>query len=236
MRYIGGKHRIAKQLAGAILPHVGTRRLIEPFCGGLSATVALQPVLASDASEPLIRLIEAVRRGWEPRFDSVTDEDYAKSRAKSEDECDPQDTFHLLCCSYGGKWKGGLTRGGSSEPNRDFPKQGRNALLRKVRATMDVTFAHGSYSDYSPGPGDVFYCDPPYAGVTNGYATGPFDSETFWDWVKWSGERGALMFVSEFRGPDWAEVHAEFPSRTDLRKRDAGQQATVEKLFRVGEL
>lgn len=229
MRYIGGKHRIAKQLAGAILPHVRGRRLVEPFCGGLSATVALQPHEASDASEPLIRLIEAVRGGWEPPAE-VTEEMYEE--AKLSDKIDPLTFFILQGNSYGGKWRAGYAR----DNRRNATGDSTRALFRKVRATMDVTFTYASYTDWAPRSGDVFYCDPPYAGVTNGYATGPFDSGAFWDWVRWSGERGALMFVSEFRGPGWADVHAEFPSRTDLRKRDAGQQATVEKLFRVGEL
>lgn len=227
MRYIGGKHRIAKQLASAILPHVGTRRLIEPFCGGLSATVALQPVVASDASEPIIRLIDAVRGGWEPPSE-VTEEMYQTARGTGT----PLEAFCGHCCSFGGKWWGGYAR----EKGRNFALQGRNALLRKVRATIGVTFKHGGYQEWEPGRGDVFYCDPPYAGVTNGYATGPFDSEMFWNWVREGGERGALIFISEFHGPDWADVHAEFLSRTDLRKRNTEKQATVEKLFRVGDL
>jgi len=64
MRYCGGKSRIAGWLAEQIAPFRAGRRLVEPFCGGLSATVALQPQLASDASVPLIHLIRACRRNF----------------------------------------------------------------------------------------------------------------------------------------------------------------------------
>lgn len=227
MRYIGGKHRIAKQLSQVILPHREGRRFLEPFCGGLSATVALQPDMASDASEPVIRLVNAIRDGWNPP-ENVTEDDYRQSRGSGE----PLEAFCGLCCSFGGKWFGGYAR----EEGRNFALQGRNALLRKVEATRNVQFLHRSYEQVDVQYGDLLYCDPPYAGTTNGYATGPFDSESFWDWVKWAGNTcGALVFISEFNGPEWADVHAEFPSRTDLRKRDAGRQATIEKLFRVGD-
>ena len=227
MRYVGGKHRIAKQLAGSILPHVRGRRLIEPFCGGLSATVSLQPDVASDASETLIKLIMAVRCGWEPPT-HVSEFDYNAAKGTGTE----MEAFCGHCMSFGGKWWGGYAR----ESGRNFALQGRNALLRKVEATRAVAFSCQSYDAYRPAPGDVFYCDPPYRGVTNGYATGPFDSDAFWDWVRVGAQRGALMFVSEFQGPDWATVHAEFSSRTDLRKRDAGQQKTIEKLYAVGDL
>lgn len=227
MRYIGGKHRIAKQLAQAILPRRDGRRFLEPFCGGLSATVALQPDVASDASEPLIKLIQAVRSGWEPPTE-INFNTWKENRRQNT----PLGAFVSHCLGFGGDWNGGYAR----EGGRNFALQGRNALLRKVEATRGVQFLHRSYEQVDVRYGDLIYCDPPYAGTTNGYATGPFDSEAFWDWVKWAGNTcGALVFVSEFNGPDWAEVHAEFPSRTDLRKRDAGQQVTVEKLFRVGD-
>ena len=61
MRYLGGKFRIAKKLAPIILELAKGRTLIETFCGGLSMTEQLRTVYASDASVPLISLIQAVR-------------------------------------------------------------------------------------------------------------------------------------------------------------------------------
>jgi len=229
MRYIGGKHRIAKLLAGSILPHVRDRRLIEPFCGGMSATVALQPQFVSDACSPLIRLINSVRGGWEPPAE-VSEQMYQE--ALGGDHNNPLTFFILQGNSYGGKWRGGYAR----DARRNATGDSTRALIRKVGATMSTIFTNACYWDWTPGPGDVFYCDPPYRGVTNGYATGPFDSDAFWDWVRDGAQRGALMFVSEFQGPDWATVHVEYPSRTDLRKREGGEQKTVEKLYIVGDL
>lgn len=227
MRYCGGKSRIAEKLAEQIIPwRKPGGRFIEPFCGGMSATVKLQPDFASDASEPLIRLIKAVRDGWDPPCE-VTEEVYQDSKGSGT----ALEAFCGHCCSWGGKWWGGFAR----EDGRNFAQQGRNALLRKIEATRGVDFTACDYSDWICGEGDLLYCDPPYRGTTNGYATGPFDSDAFWAWARETADRGAVVFVSEFSGPGWAKEHCQFDSRTDLRKRGGGQ-ASVEKLFRLGAM
>lgn len=226
MRYIGGKHRIARHLATAILPYRNGRRLIEPFCGGLSATVTLQPDIASDINEPLIKLIEAIRDGWIPPSE-VSEETYLSSKGGG----DALEAFCGFCCSFGGKWFGGYAR----EGNRNFALQGKNALLRKVEATKNVHFLNKSYDQINLNYRDVIYCDPPYKNTTNGYQLNRFDTEEFWDWCLWANKTyEALIFISEFEGPEGISIHSEFNSVTDLRKSE--KQQTVEKLFRIGDL
>lgn len=225
MRYCGGKHRIAKKLADTILPFAKGRNLIEPFCGGLSATVQLQPTLASDASKPLISLITSVREGWVPP-EEVTETEYNQARKLPPE--DPLHGFCAFCCSFGGKYWGGYAR----EPGRNFAKQGKNALIRKVEATRNTNFLCARYDLLKIPEGSVVYCDPPYVGTTLGYSVRDWDSEKFWNWVI-STSNHSLVFVSEFKAPRGVEVFAEFPSKTDLRTTKRSQD-TVEKLFVSG--
>lgn len=229
MRYLGGKNWIADQLAGAILPQSKGRRILEPFCGGLSMTAALQPAVASDASEPLIRLIQAVRSGWTPP-DHVSEDDY---NAVKSGHHDIMWCYVGLCCTWGGKWWGGYTR--SHERQRDPTGAAKRRLIKLIEATQDTEFVHQSYEQLHVQYGDVVYCDPPYLGTTFGYASSPqFSHENFWEWVRWIASHGALVFVSEFTAPGDIECCMELPRKTNVRAaKDCG--IAVDKLYRIGD-
>jgi len=219
MYYLGGKHRIAKLLAAEIIPRV-QGRLFEPFHGGMSSTVALQPTYASDCFEPLTRLVSALRAGWEPP-DFVTEETYNSVRGAGT----PLESFAGFCCSFGGKWFGGYARG----KKRNYAMDGKRSLAKKIAATRNVKFTHRDYFWTPARFGDTIYCDPPYAGTTKYKGTKDFDHAVFWDWCNWQASRGVLVFVSEFSGPPWY-VLREFKSKSDMHtiKRE---QCTIEKLF-----
>jgi len=232
VRYIGGKSRVAKRLAAAILPHAQGRRLVEPFCGGLSATMHLKPAIASDSNPYLIDLVNAVRDGWvPPNVLSHAEYHELKDRYKAG-ESDPLISFAAICCSFGGKWWGGYARGGASEMGRNFCREGKNGLLKKVEATRGTTFTSMPYNRVRVRSGDVLYCDPPYTGTTNGYLDKSFDSEAFWDWCQWAADLGALVFVSEFKSPPGTKLHKAFMANTDLNKK--GNQTTIERLYVLG--
>jgi DNA adenine methylase len=221
MQYLGGKHKLAKWLAAHILPRK-QGRLFEPFHGGLSATVALQPYVASDSFEPLTRLIAAVRAGWEPP-EIVTEETYFKVRGSGT----PLEAFVGFCCSYSGKWYAGYAKDNAKNPS--YARQGKNALLRKINATRSVHFQHRDYFWVDPQPGDTLYCDPPYMGTTTYGGLPAFDHKLFWNWCEWQAKRGVLVFVSEFTGPSQyvlAKIESKTAIRTKLR-----DHITNEKLF-----
>ena len=70
-----------------------------------------------------------------------------------------------------------------------------------------VSFHHRTYDAWDIGPGDVVYCDPPYAGTTGYKGTPTFDHDQFWDTCRKWHELGASVFVSEFTAPnDWRPV------------------------------
>lgn len=224
MRYLGGKHKVKKWLAATILPRV-QGRLFEPFHGGLSATVALQPYCASDAFKPLVDLVKAVRGGWLPPEDITKEEFYALRGGGTLEE-----TFSRFACSFGGDWNGGYAKNRDPKTGRIFSYApgSRTALLRKIAKTKNVNFCHRDYLWIDAKPGDTIYCDPPYAGTTS-YGTGPFNHELFWDWCRWQASHGVLVFVSEFSGPSDLNF---FPlANYKMKLHGAGAERPLEKLF-----
>jgi DNA adenine methylase len=226
MQYLGGKSRIAKKLAPIILELAKGRTLIEPFCGGLSMTEQLRPAYASDASVPLISLIQAVRAGWDPP-DNVSEAEYAYARTLP-----PTHPAHGFCgfgCSFGGKLWGGYARGNTSHV--DYIRGSRNALLRQIPATVTTEFGCCCYSAWKGNDVTAFYCDPPYVGTTEYNST--FDSQRFWQWCVEQTARGALVLVSEFTSPSGiANVVFELPRNIQLHT-SRKTCVTVERLFRV---
>ena len=137
MRYSGGKGKIAAKLAACLLslPH---KRIIEPFFGGLSMTVALQPSYASDASLPVVTLVNAVRAGWRPP-EEVSEELYRECAARKTQHDDPLVAF-VGHCTFGGKWYGGLARGHVRQ--REPVRAAARTLLARVAACPNTTFEH----------------------------------------------------------------------------------------------
>ena len=205
MRYSGGKAKTSGPLCAAIKSVCGdARAIVEPFCGGLSMTVRLQPREASDISRPVITLVDAVRSGWVPPT-KISEEEYANLRLRRDDHHNPLVCFAGLCASFGGKWFGGLAR---SHPNQLHPVATSGVtLMRRVRQCASVNFRCADYRDASVKIGDAIYCDPPYRGTTHAYATGvPFNSDDFWAWATDMSSQHLVM-VSEFAAPpEWHSV------------------------------
>jgi DNA adenine methylase len=133
MQYMGGKSRIAKPIAAAILEATSARcSYVEPFMGAGSVAAQLVPqfkrAYLSDASEDLIALWSAVQRGWEPPVE-VTSAEYASLREAAPSALRG---FAGYGCSFGGKWFGGYARNARAD---NFALQSRNSLLRKPDMT-----------------------------------------------------------------------------------------------------
>ena len=80
-------------------------------------------------------------------------------------------------------------------------------------------------------PGDLVYCDPPFAG-TKGYQF-KFDSEEFWRWAERLAKSGVLVYVSEYTAPEgWEEVWAKDLALTVRRvDGDNSRLKRTEKLY-----
>lgn len=231
MRYLGGKTKIARAIAAVVAPR---GPWWEPFCGGLSVSVALSaygPGAATDACAPLINMYQAVARGWVPPS-TVTEDEYRAARALPDEN--PMKAFAGFCLSFGGKWFGGRAR--SRTTTRNFAAESSRSLLRDVDALRRaaVLVACLDFFDVRPRPDPTLYCDPPYAGTTGYGAVPSFDSARFWDRAREWASAGSRVFVSEYDAPAgladiaWEREHHLYVSPTAYNRK-----RTVERLWCV---
>lgn len=235
MRYLGGKSRIAKEIAAVIAPK---GPWWEPFCGGLSVSVQLAkygPGLVSDACLPLISLYQAVRNGWEPPV-AVSESDYCAAR--SFPDSDPRKAFVGFGCSFGGKWFAGYAKPVLDNGRmRVWSEEAARVTRRKVDGLRGVSLRCLSFFDEDPGTAttrpECIYADPPYAGTTGYIATGAFDHARFWRHCQDWANSGARVFVSEYACPVPADVVWEKHKPTTVGTGAAHLAPRTERLFRI---
>lgn len=214
MQYMGGKSRIAGQIAEVILGSTHERsRYIEPFLGAGSVAEKLVPefrtAYLSDASPDLIAMWLALQNGWEPPakvsrelYDALRDAGPSALRA-----------FAGYGCSFGGKWFGGYAANSRGD---NYANQSRGSLLRKICRMSTAGFFCLDYREVIIPWGSVVYLDPPYAGTTPYDGLPVFDHGAFWDWAEALAER-CDVFVSEYSAPSgWASVWSAAP-RASMR-------------------
>jgi DNA adenine methylase len=230
VRYLGGKSRIAGRLAvivnearkapspinalfGDAESAFGLRPFWDPFCGGLSVSVALGGRgLVSDVNQALIELYRAVAAGWDPPS-ALTREEWGAAR--SLPDTNPLKAFAGFSCSFGGIYFNSYTSQDGPWTIRSGPGAGRvvrrshaaaaarATLLRDVPALVarGCVFAGLDFLEVEPEPTDaVLYLDPPYKGVTGYRGVAPFDHAHFYTRVRqWSAFTD--VFVSEYALP-----------------------------------
>lgn len=211
MRYVGGKSKIAGQIASVILSRTLNRdNYLEPFVGGGSVLAKIAPhfqrVRAGDAHEDLILMWDAVRGGWAPP--AVTYERYQELRYS--DTPSAERGFAGFGGSFGGRWFEGFARGGfNGETPRNHQAESARAVMRIAEAIKgrDVRFELRDYRSWGLGEPHVIYCDPPYSGSLHDYKPGAFDSQEFWRHATQWVEAGHEVFVSEYSAPPgWVSV------------------------------
>lgn len=235
MRYMGGKGRIAKQLASTILEFSDKRGVyVEPFMGGGAMSEQMVPhfeeAYLSDAHTDLIMMWEAVaNQGWEPPTE-VSEERY---KALRNADSSPERGFVGMGGSFGGKWFGGYARGGfqaSGEP-RNHQAESARAVKRIAQRIEGSNIYVADFAQLPAVPElPVIYCDPPYAGTTT-YSTEAFDHEHFWAKAEEWANIGAHVFVSEYAAPaGWIAVW-EKPLVVQTKRGDQNRGIATEKLF-----
>ena len=226
MRYLGGKSKIARQLAMVI---GGGSILVEPFMGGGAMTAALAPqfdiVYAYDLHPDLILLWQALQQGWTPPT-SVSEEDYICLRDAGPSAL--RGFVGFAGASWGGKWFGGYARGGG----RNYADEAVRSLARDILRMGNVILAQADYREIVIPQHATIYADPPYRGTT-GYG-GAFDSEQFWDTAdRWVAE-GATVFVSEYAAPSNWECVWEQTRTRDMKAHLTDAAQVTERLFSKG--
>ena len=231
MQYLGGKSRIAKQLAEVIesVRHPG-QWVWDAFCGGLSMTKALRakgPVWSTDACVPLISMYQALNAGWDPPS-TLTEDEWRSCKALPDS--DPMKAFAGFACSFGGKWFGGY--GGRSRPKYREPIKGARKTCLAKRGLGP--FAVVDFLSVQPQACEaILYLDPPYSGTQGYEGVQLFDSDRFVqrvrEWSRWTN-----VFVSEYSFPIGECVWAGRSSTTlNAGKSGSGFDA-VERLYYLG--
>jgi len=227
MQYLGGKSRIAKQIASYLRSVRQPGQLyVEPFVGGASVLALMEnPRQASDVCEDLILLYQALQTGWMPP-ESVTEEEY---RALRDAPPSALRGFVGFACSFAGKWFGGYAR--ARTHYRNYALNAVNGFRKLVPQLEGVNFFHCDYTAFSATRA-LIYCDPPYAGTTGYGATAPFIWEDFWEHMRYLSQRNVVV-VSEYQAPADFECMLEIPTKLDMNRK-AGQalEYRTERLFR----
>lgn len=209
MKYLGGKSRTAKKIVESLPPCGGT--VWEPFMGGGWVTARLteryDKVIASDMHDDPMTLYKWVSDGWEPPAEFL-ESDYHHWKYLDPEPGSEEAATKAFCgyaCSFGGRYYAGYARGGP----RNYAAEGRRSIARKQPGIARAELRSGSYETVvQTQPGDLVYCDPPFANTT-GYQF-KFDSEEFWRWAERLAKSGVLVYVSEYTAPEgWEEVWAE---------------------------
>jgi len=214
MMYQGGKSRIAKRVAAAILSETDRRgTLVEPFMGGGAMTTALCPhferTLTFDVMPDVAELWRAAQDpAWQPPQSCDVDTYEALRSA-------PPSAERALIgfgCSFAGKFFAGHAPSADRSGERDFLGAATRSALKQgaVMAANNVTVTCSPYDEIAVPADAVVYCDPPYEGTISYRGAPTWDAAAFWCRAAEWGDAGAHVFVSEGAGATvpvgWSEV------------------------------
>lgn len=227
MQYLGGKKRIAKQIAEFLNNNLEVDYYLEPFVGSAAIIEKIKHSnkFAGDKNFYLIALFQALQNGWTPP-EKISEEEYQYVR-QNKDENKALTAFVGIGCSFSGKWFGGYAR--DRKTTRNYALNAKNTLLRQLPLIQDVHFELKEYTDWKPDKA-LIYCDPPYAGTTKYDATGTFNSVSFWNLMRdWS--QNNKVYISEYEAPDDFRCVMEINTRTDLKDKSGQMIKRTERLF-----
>lgn len=153
MRYLGGKGRLAKQIAYVILSTTKRRDcLLETCLGGAHAHEQLAPHFAfphaGDVHPDLILMWQAAAKGWVPPS-IVTEEQY---RWLKDQPPSALRGFVGFCCSYAGMWFKCPARHVKGVPleHDDVAAAESRVVVRTARALARTRIEWTSYESWSP--------------------------------------------------------------------------------------
>lgn len=235
MQYIGGKSRIAEQIAPILIDQArgGDACFISLFCGSCAVESKIRGysrVICNDKHPYLIAMFKALQTGYLPP-DSVSEAEYKFVR-QNPDLYPALTGFVGFGCSFGGKFFGGYARNARAD---NYAARSKRSILKDMPALIGVEFMCADYKTVPIPENAVVYADPPYADTT-GYGGEKFDSAEFWRYARLIAETGHRIYVSEQKAPEGWTCVWEKPFLRTLDRNKDNQFTVTEKLFTWGRM
>lgn len=231
MKYLGGKSRIAKQIGNFLnleIEKLKPIKYIEPFCGACWITQEITPniqKIACDIHKDLILMWKELQKGWIPP-ENITQEEYEQLR---NSESSALRGFVGFGSSWGAKWFGGFAR--CKTHTRNYTKEAKNTLLKKILKLQNVYFKNCSYNIIQNIDNGIIYCDPPYERTTLYKDTPNFNYDDFWNWCR-NLSKNNYIYISSYQAPLDFETVLEIPVKTNYATKK-GKEQRIEKLFKI---
>lgn len=203
MKWAGGKRWQVPHLRSIWSKH-SSRRLVDPFCGGLAVAFGLQPgdALLNDANAHLINFYGWLKRGLVTDLEMVNDEALfyrhraAFNSALKENRSDSAEAAALFYYLNRTGYNGLCRFNARGEFNVPFGRYKRIAYARDFsayRAALATwTFRRGDFQSIDLSPDDFVYGDPPYDVEFTAYSRGGFG---------WAEQVRAAEWLAAHPGP-----------------------------------
>lgn len=204
LKWAGGKRWLVPRLVGYWQRHAGAR-LVEPFCGGLSVALGLQPerALLNDVNPHLMNFYRQIKAGTLESCDVPHDnerEAFGRHRVRFNalavaGQHTPESAalfFYLNRTGFNGLCRFN-SKGGFNVPF------GKYKTINYERTWMDYTerftwwqFSCGDFAAVPLQTGDFVYADPPYDVEFTTYSAGGFS---------WKDQTRAAEWLAAHDGP-----------------------------------
>jgi DNA adenine methylase len=203
LKWAGGKRWLVPVIHAYWKQH-GYRRLVEPFCGGLSVALNFQPekALLNDINPHLINFYEQIKHGLKVTIDARYDRNvYYRHRERFNEliktngaDAETAQLFYYLnrtcfngLCRFNRSGEFNVPFGSYSSKLKyaiDFAEY--QELFRKW------TFSNTDFEKLRVRPDDFVYADPPYDVEFTTYSKGGFS---------WSDQERVARWLSKHPGP-----------------------------------
>jgi DNA adenine methylase len=238
MKYLGGKHGIGKLIADFLTkecPPNDVSGYLEPFCGSLGVFKNMTnngytKYIASDIQPDLIKMWELLQTNSLKIPNNINEKEYNK--LKNEKSPNALKAIAGFGLSFGGKYFAGYAQKWAGKSGRNFLEEFKNSVkkIQPLIAKDNIIFLNKSYTEFKPN-NMLIYCDPPYKS-TEGYSTGEFDHNKFWETMrKWSQHN--CVFISEETAPSDFKVVWKRQKRRTLDKQN--RFYSYEKIFKYSK-
>ena len=158
MRYVGGKSRIARQIAEIINNFAGGGQcFVSLFCGScvIESLVNADIKILNDKHEYLIEMYKGLQNDYKLPDNLTQEEYYYIKEHKNNDKI--LTGFVGFGCSFGGKWFGGYAR---NKGGTNYCGQSKRSVLKTMKGLTNAKFTSMDYRDVSIPENAIIYCDP----------------------------------------------------------------------------